>query len=500
MDLLTRTNYRINLLFAFLFSIALGACGSIDVLTPPTPTPYPPRMELGSLPEAYRENSLVVSDDGLHFAYVVTQAGSGEAVVQDGVQGSTYQQIGNLYLSPQTNRLFYWALSGSGTQQKIVLFADGTEYASGCAGEGWLGFSADGKRWYALCGLASTNEGNAIKAGDVVLLVDGVEVGRYPDASAVEFDPSGKHYALIVKNAQSKIALVVDGKEQTVYEEPTEDTSTLIQLAVVGPNLPLLFKARYLSDGQLVVLTREKNGWTVFKGDTPLASYRCNYLGGGDMQVIVPVQCQKYASIVAFSLTKAENAPVAVWWERLDGTEDVFRVIKDGSPVDENTCAFFDRNLRPAVSPDGKRTAYACALPTGETEAQPMAVVVNGTKQGNYQNIWGISFSKDSQHIAYAASDGKSWTIYHDGQPIPSQLNLDGSIWSPVLSEDGAHVAWTAEAADKIQLVLDGIALGVAEEIAWGPRFEASGTVAWVIREGNKIVRLTFPLNQKPTD
>jgi hypothetical protein len=74
------------------------------------------------------------------------------------------------------------------------------------------------------------------------------------------------------------------------------------------------------------------------------------------------------------------------------------------------------------------------------------------------------------------------------------------SVWRPRISDDGKTLAWQAKHTEDGRGLL-GIAdryVGTFDDVLWGPEFEtdehAVVRVAWIIRRGRKITRLTVPL------
>ena len=257
--------------------------------------------EIGILPANYEENSLVFSSDGQEYAYVI-QTENGQQVIHNGESpDQTFNQIGSILFSPVTNKLFYWAIDPSPGDQTMVLVADGEVMRTDFEYPGALAFSPDGERWAAIVG---TKDG-------VVVMVDGERVGLYPDTTWVTFSPDGEHFVYLTENTQGNMSLVVDGQIRQTYQKPTVTASNLVEAYLYGPNLTQLMSVAYLSDETLLVLTQDQNGWTIYKGDTALAVYLQDIWGGGSHQVILFEGFDTVASILAYSLTTAKDAPVA---------------------------------------------------------------------------------------------------------------------------------------------------------------------------------------------
>jgi len=64
--------------------------------------------------------------------------------------------------------------------------------------------------------------------------------------------------------------------------------------------------------------------------------------------------------------------------------------------------------------------------------------VVDGKTESAYNNIYELNFSPDSQHVAYAAEQGKIMFAVIDGKPSSTYDGVD----KPVFSPDSKHVAY----------------------------------------------------------
>jgi hypothetical protein len=454
---------------------------------------------LGALPDNYKENSLVIAQDGSTYAFVTKVPGGEQVVDSNGTPGKIFDQIALPRFSPATNRLFYWALDSGSGQQQIVLVADEEVIPTPFAGEGGLIFSVDGKRWVAMGGVLKGQT-----SGEVVLLIDGKETLRYADASYPSFSPDGKHLAYLVRSNELQTALIVDGKQEKVFTGRYEGCSLDLRTSVAGPNLPPLHSVAYLADGSLRILTLGEHCWTIFAGEELLASYSHNIWGGGPRQVYTFDGFESAASLLAMSLSSAAAAPISLWWERVEGESQQWRVMRDGKPVDSLLCDLPWDQQPSALSDDGQHYAYACirklnpGSQAGEDEKTGVHVIADGKESEQLANAWGVTLSRDGAHLAYAASNGapsQPWTYYFDGRTFPLQYD---QVQPPVLSDDGAHIAWTAQRAESTILALDGHEVDAGSDRVWGPHFEKNGAVVWIVKRGNDIVRVESDYRNLP--
>jgi hypothetical protein len=214
-----------------------------------------------------------------------------------------------------------------------------------------------------------------------------------------------------------------------------------------------------------------------------LASYPASVIGAQGVQVLGGEECRIAAAIVPTSFARASKAPVAAWWERLAGTEERWRAVRDGRPVDEHVCTRFWATHPPELSPDGRRVAYACAV------GSDVFLIADGVRHGPYADVWGIAWSEDGRHFLYGASDGgpeRAWAIYVDGV---NRLPRRELVWRPRF---GTVLAWQAQ-RERSELAMLGIErrpLVRFDDVLWGPTFTSRRRVAWVIRRGRRLTRI----------
>ncbi|MDR3677002.1 MAG: hypothetical protein P4N24_16045, partial [Acidobacteriota bacterium] len=237
------------------------------------------RADLLTLPAEYEKDSLVLSEDGKHSAFVSGSHGS-QRVVLDGIEGQEFRKCTNPIFS-RAGKLYFWAISNGA----ITLSAGGGVIPTSLAGEGSIVFSRDGAHWAAFGAEQPTRNGNQITAGAIVVYVDGVNVGKYHDISYPDFSADGKHFAFISSDS-GQMNLVVDGSVTTRFGQPKASSSFLVPLFMNGPNLFMETSVHYLQGGGILALAQDANGWTVYKEGKALSSYAQNVLGGEGYQVM----------------------------------------------------------------------------------------------------------------------------------------------------------------------------------------------------------------------
>ncbi len=97
---------------------------------------------------------------------------------------------------------------------------------------------------------------------------------RSPDRAIVlpdRLSPDGKHVAFVYEDGDRHGALIVDGERKRAMD-PLEGPCAAALDSAAG-NYVSVLSARYLSDGSLLVVARDRDGFTVDLDGKRLASY-----------------------------------------------------------------------------------------------------------------------------------------------------------------------------------------------------------------------------------
>ena len=446
------------------------------------------KTQLARLPSSV--GSIAVADDATSYAYVEKKDGGGW-VVHDGVAGSLFPTFGALTFSPVTRRVFYWAGGRVDDADEGFLVADGTKLGGDFAREATIVFSRDGRHWATAGPTRNRREGDVAGPGPVTALADGRELGRYADASLPTFSPDGRHLAYLVAGPDGRARLIVDATERAAYAVPEAECAARMKPRASGPNPNFWpqFQVQYLSDGRLLVMTRDGDGWGIYRNGVRLASYEASVV---QSHPTLGEKCATVTAVSAWSFVAADKAPVAAWWERLQGRECRWRVVVDAKPADDVLCAKAWDRQPPALSADGRHVAYACAVTEPE---ERVFMVVDGHRYGPYRDVWAYAWSDDGAHVAFGAADAspeKPWRYYVDGKPRSEALS---AVWRPRVEAGTGHLAWEAEPEQEGRGVLGIERRRIAsfDEVVWGPTFLRRGTVTWVIRRGRRLIRIDAP-------
>jgi len=442
----------------------------------------PRKTQLARLPA--KTWTIVTSDDATSYAYVEPKDDGGE-VVHDGSTGELYAGIAAPTFSPRTHKLFYWARSFIGPGYLVTDGAKLGEFSR----EGTMVFSPDGTRWATAGGAWDLKVYLTPKPTPAIVLVDGKEVGRYPDASVPSFSPDGQHVAYLVAVDEGGTKLIVDGAERASYPAPDAPCAGRAQPQPKGPNFWPQFQVKYLSDGTLVVLTQDADGWGIYRDGTRIASYQASVT---QKQRTLEGDCASSSGIAAWSLTAAESAPVLTWWEHLAGSGESWRVVVDGKPVDDVVCTIPWWRQPPELTPDGRHVSYVCAVKEPEEQ---MSLVADGRRYGPYRDLFAYAWADDGSHVAYGVLDGPPqtpWRFFVDDAPYSEYFS---AIWRPRFEPGTDRLVWEAELerGGKGAVGIGQQRLATFDEIVAGPVFLRRRMVTWVIRRGRRLVRLDVP-------
>jgi hypothetical protein len=362
----------------------------------------------------------IVSPAGVRLA-TVTMKGPSHLVVVDGVEGPLFDQMLQINGQP-----FYRPGSGMSTVGHLPPVV----------------FSADGKR-HAYC---------ARRGDDVVVVVDGKEFARLPNTvnilnyGALAFSPGGKHLYYVTSDTSTGYRLVVNGQPGPALGSPpsaivfSADDSRYAYVAArrenrddhllivdgkeanaAGSRPATYEQLAFTSDDKLVCVAKTKDGAALLINGTPATK----------AAAIEKVVASGVGPRVAALLKRPDNSTV-LWLDgkEVAGSEGVADLI---------------------FSPDGKRYAALCKRPG---QNFPQWIVSDGKKHQEFQRIVekqansterAILFTSDSSKLVYLGSSGDKIFVVINGE-VSDRGFRSGTAWKMVLSQEGAHVAFTGQA------------------------------------------------------
>ena len=472
---------------ASIFTLLAAGCGA------PEPRLVRQKHTIVRLPKEHSVERVVTSDDGGAWAYVAATPDGGCQIVRSGQRLPAHARCGDriFAFSRGPGRLWYDARDLEGHAR---LFVDGESLAMEPADSDALVSSLRGARWGGIGRATGEPAGNE-KSAAVLVVADGRVVGRYADATPPVFSPDETHSAFVSRDTSGTMDLVVDGIAIGVIPSGVAPCGPLLPLDN-PPSLGRQLQLRYLSDGRLLRLTPDHAGWSVHRDAEVVASYPTvvTPAAAGER----PAACDQHLGVLAGSLTSASKAPVAAWWERIEGPvtdPSRWRPVRDAQEISPLRCHQPTAPSDLALSDDGQHLGFPCTTAVTGPVAEVFAVL-DDQRFGPYRQVWGITVSPDGQHLAYgAASVGTAdpWRIYRDGVPLSSRYR---SVWPPKFSPDSRHVAWEAliDRNGRGGIGIDAMQVSHFDGILSGPLFPATARAAWVILRGQRVVRLDLGL------
>jgi len=463
------------------------------------------KQRLGVLPDPEHAGTLRVDDEGRDWAVILGTLGN-RRLVRNGVELKGYRDVSEANFAPNGDRMLYWAIPEDPAATGLLLVDGDTILRTPAARPGQLVFSEDGKHWATAAGIglgdpfavASENRLAEPTRGPVVVLHDGREIGRHADTSPVALDATGTHVAYLARDDEGRVSVVVDGVISAPFERPPGAKPPAVDEKRIGPTLGGWYSVRYLSDGSILSVADHAEGWAVRRDGRELATYAwaAQPFPAG-VEPATPEGGEGRAAFIPPSLVTAAEAPVAVWWERPAGGGKQWRLVRDGQPVDEVLCGRPWDYGRPLLSADGEHVAYVCIdvepqHPGDVAPRETMWVVHDGKRLGPYASVWGLSLTKDGEHVVYAVLDAPTpegrWRFHRDGVPFGKELL---ETWPVRLGDDGRTMATQGRGLDdQTRLMFDGLPVGRFDQVLWGPSFVGPEAVAWVIRRGDTLWRV----------
>jgi hypothetical protein len=415
--------------------LLLSGCGS-QVLTLETQ-----EAPVGKADPNMKVESLIISPDGTHVAYVATRSGQ-EVVIFDAKEGSPYDKIVNLSLSPDGTRVGYGAARG----QQVVVVVDQAE-ASLCfdIGEGTPRFSADGKRVASII-----YEGK----NSWLLLADGRKSKPFDAfaANSLVFSPDGARLACGIRR-QGKWVVSVDGAEGVELDGVAGVTFSPDSKHIAYRGV----RAEGVT-GKIMKHTAVLDG-TESKAFEKILGTLCFSPDGGKLAYIAQLD-GKQMLMVNYTPTKAYKA-IAVDSQKF--------------------------------SPDGSRVAFIA------DNGEGALIVVDGKESMPYASVGRPEFSGDGQHLAFVAKRDNKWLVVSDGNEGPPSEDeiLPGSL---ALSNDGKRMAYMRARQGDWIVVSGKTESKIYDEVLAGPVFSPDGKLVFCAKRKAQYFMVVEGAESQPYD
>lgn len=369
--------------------------------------------------------SLLLTPDGMHYAYSAQKSGAGAVqafAVVDGVESKSYYGISDLEQAPD-GRVSYEAVTSPGDPRSH----------GGPSGELMAG------------GLSVAN----------TIVWNGARGGGYK-SQRVAWSPDGKRFAYIQQNMPNPgVTVMVNGKAMGLSYQTVGDLSWSpdgAHLAYVGTsptgNFPVI-------DGQ------ELNGYNwvkQFQWSSDGKRYAFEAANStGDWIVVDGKEQLKAHGYIADALRFSPDGKHVVYGAQTTVAD--YQPVVDGATKPYKLQSFFTRNNPPlafpvlSYSPDGNHLAFV-----GYTlEQMPKGgVVVDGTLyQGPTVSFTYPSWSPDSKHFAAVVTTGRGWMVMIDGKASPLYEDILATNGSACHFRDAnTYVLWVVKAGQVYRVTL----------------------------------------------
>jgi hypothetical protein len=246
------------------------------------------------------------------------------------------------------------------------------------------------------------------------VVVDGQPQGDYDGLAGLIFSPDSQHVAYRAR---------FGGKEHVVVGGETGEHYDAVRDLVYSP------------DASRVAYRAQADGrWFIVVGDRQGKAYDAIQ----DGSLVFSADGRR----LAFVARTGKASSVVT-----DGTQSRPYPTIEGTPV---------------FSPDGKRMAFVARkarfarLPF---LGGPRAVVEDGREGEAAAGIKQVTFSPDSQHLAYAARHGTQWSVLLDGEPRAADAgyeDLGDLTFAPAGGPGGSRLAYGARSGERYFVVVDG--------------------------------------------
>lgn len=382
---------------------------------------------------------LTFSLDSKHFAYCARMKTSGDyvwTVITDGIEGPTYSNIGGLTFNNDGTKLAYRIINNRKMAAMVVNGERGELYSSVSAPAFFIN-----NRDVVYIGTYFDGETDVVVVGET-------EGHPYEAVftDSLKIDPTGTRYAYAADRGD-KLIMVVDGKESWGYDEVSSPL-----FSSDGQRLAYRAKSR---GRDVVVLdgVESKKYDEVRSGLFSPDSRRFGFVARrGDrwLTVIDGVEGSEYETVLnlLFSPNSKRIAYIA-------GRNDKFFVIVDG--VEGEEC---DLVLGMMFSPDSTRFAYEMNL-----GRQPYPELTEDEQYTNYSIMpngkrMGIPLPNEKGAERLRQAEGR-WHFVLDG----AHGKEYESVFCPTFSTDSKHFVYWASDGDRLMTIVDDVCVFEGEDI-----------------------------------
>ncbi len=410
------------------------------------------------------ENTILVSPDNNHIAYVDSPEGARRVVLDGKPQPADYSR-GGLIFSPDSKHLAY--LNARKGKWYFVLNGKESEGYDDF-GIGANLFSPDSQRW-----------AYAARIGKYFYIVDNKGKSKPYDAvSSTLFSPNSKRLSFVAKrNGQDLI--VIEGNESPIAS-PIEYGRILFSpdsrrvAYVVAKEV----KQQLIVDGQPRGAYESIHG-IAFSPDSKRIAL---IVGENDKRMVIADGVESNAYQAIGDLVFSPDGKQLAFAAKREGT---WRMVVDGKEHEP-----FESVETPVFNPNGNRMAYAVQH-NGE-----MLVIHQNKRSRKHHRITGVTFSPNGSRLAFLVYTRTGrWQVVVDGR---ASRTYDHKPTGLTFSEDSAHVAFAAKRAGKDYIVINAVEGTPIGELLPGSRpvFDSPNKLHTIVRRGEEYQRVELEILQ----
>ena len=119
--------------------------------------------------------------------------------------------------------------------------------------------------------------------------------------------------------------------------------------------------------------------------------------------------------------------------------------------------------------------------------------MINDDIAGPFENISDVTFSPDSQHVAYNIYDGENWVVIVDGEEIAT---IEFRHYNYTFSPDSKHLVFSSDLEDGEAVYVDSNPGKVYEKILFREiYFDTAGNIFYFAIQEDGIYRVNEKLD-----
>lgn len=191
-----------------------------------------------------------------------------------------------------------------------------------------------------------------------------------------------------------------------------------------------------------------------------------------------------WGALGAFALAASACGPVRVWYGRSPDRRHTAEVIQRGKKSQHVRLDGVAGRAFAAIGVEQLSFGAQGQLAYPARDGAGWWVVAPGATRGPYAGVGAVRWSRDGQHLAFAAQRSGKWVVIRDGEEGPA---LDAVFEDSLsFSKDGAHLAYAGRQNGASAAYLDGVQVGGAWDGVGGLHFGDGARLAMMARKAGE--------------